>query len=133
MVIAHRLSTIRHADRIIVMEKGEIVEQGDHQTLMDAKGAYFNLVEKQTLSQVKEAEELEFEQQEQRNVTFPEEKKDIFVDQKSQKPVEVLHSSIALRQKNQEKIVEHDEDQTKTEEKSKKLKVKKRKRRSFFL
>lgn len=42
-IIAHRLSTVRHADRIIVMEKGEIVEQGSHQMLLDKKGIYYKL------------------------------------------------------------------------------------------
>jgi len=64
LVIAHRLSTIRNADKIIVMEKGEIVEEGNHDTLMRAKGTYFGLVEQQTLHQVEEAEELESEQEE---------------------------------------------------------------------
>ncbi len=43
LVIAHRLSTIRNADRIIVLVDGEIVEQGDHETLMQKKGEYFRL------------------------------------------------------------------------------------------
>ncbi len=42
-VIAHRLSTIRDADLILVMENGRIVEQGDHETLLEARGAYSNL------------------------------------------------------------------------------------------
>jgi subfamily B ATP-binding cassette protein MsbA len=50
IVIAHRLSTIQNADTIIVMQKGEIVEQGKHQELLDKKGIYSNLVNMQTLS-----------------------------------------------------------------------------------
>ncbi len=43
IVIAHRLSTIRAADRIIVLRKGEIIEEGDHDTLMAAGGHYAEL------------------------------------------------------------------------------------------
>jgi ATP-binding cassette, subfamily B, multidrug efflux pump len=42
-VIAHRLSTIRDADIILVMEHGQIVEQGNHEQLLAARGAYYNL------------------------------------------------------------------------------------------
>jgi len=42
-VIAHRLSTIRDADVILVMENGQIVEQGSHHDLLQARGAYFEL------------------------------------------------------------------------------------------
>jgi ATP-binding cassette subfamily B multidrug efflux pump len=42
-VIAHRLSTIRDADTILVMENGKIVEQGNHQVLLAAEGAYYRL------------------------------------------------------------------------------------------
>lgn len=43
IVIAHRLSTIENADKIIVMEQGEIIEQGDHKSLLDKDGAYAQL------------------------------------------------------------------------------------------
>ena len=42
-VIAHRLSTIRDADMILVMENGSIVEQGNHEQLLAARGAYWRL------------------------------------------------------------------------------------------
>ena len=42
-VIAHRLSTIRDADQIIVIDNGEIVEQGTHQQLLDQRGFYHHL------------------------------------------------------------------------------------------
>ena len=42
-VIAHRLSTIRDADNVIVINKGEIVEQGTHQELLDKRGFYHHL------------------------------------------------------------------------------------------
>lgn len=50
IVIAHRLSTIRKADEIIVMDKGQIIERGNHQSLIAAQGEYYKLytaVEKQ--------------------------------------------------------------------------------------
>ena len=48
IVIAHRLSTIQNADEIIVMQKGEIVEQGKHHELLEKEGVYSNLVTMQS-------------------------------------------------------------------------------------
>ncbi len=45
--IAHRLSTLRNADRLIVLERGEISETGTHQELMEKQGTFYGLVEKQ--------------------------------------------------------------------------------------
>lgn len=47
IVVAHRLSTIRHADQIVVLDKGMIVEIGNHESLMEKKGHYFELVSSQ--------------------------------------------------------------------------------------
>lgn len=47
IVIAHRLSTVRDADKIVVLEQGRIVEEGDHNTLTAQKGYYYNLVKNQ--------------------------------------------------------------------------------------
>ena len=48
VVIAHRLSTIQHADEIIVLKSGMIVERGSHQELISNKGLYSHLCELQT-------------------------------------------------------------------------------------
>ncbi|MDB4902204.1 MAG: transporter ATP-binding protein [Mucilaginibacter sp.] len=47
VIIAHRLSTVKNADKIIVLENGEIVEEGNHQSLTEKRGKYFELVKNQ--------------------------------------------------------------------------------------
>lgn len=47
VVIAHRLSTVMNADKIVVLEKGEIIEEGTHSELLELKGSYFKLVKNQ--------------------------------------------------------------------------------------
>lgn len=47
VVVAHRLSTVKNADKIVVLEKGRLVEEGTHRELVETKGAYYNLVKEQ--------------------------------------------------------------------------------------
>jgi ATP-binding cassette subfamily B protein len=46
--IAHRLATLRNATRLIVLEKGEIVETGTHEELMEKQGEFYKLVKTQS-------------------------------------------------------------------------------------
>lgn len=47
LIVAHRLSTVKDADKIIVLDKGHIIEEGTHQELINKRGAYFTLVKNQ--------------------------------------------------------------------------------------
>jgi len=55
IIIAHRISTIKNADKILVMDSGQIIEQGNHEYLMQQKGTYFELYEKQLLEEEENA------------------------------------------------------------------------------
>ena len=47
IIIAHRLSTVKNADNIFVLKNGKIIEEGNHQKLINKKGEYFKLIENQ--------------------------------------------------------------------------------------
>jgi ATP-binding cassette subfamily B protein len=47
IAIAHRLSTLQRADRLIVLDRGQVVEEGTHDELMVRQGAYYNLYQAQ--------------------------------------------------------------------------------------
>ena len=47
IIVAHRLSTVKNADNIIVLEDGEVMEQGSHSQLVALKGAYYYLIKNQ--------------------------------------------------------------------------------------
>jgi ATP-binding cassette subfamily B protein len=55
IIISHRISTIKNADNILVLDNGKIIEQGTHTQLMDLKGPYFELYEKQLLEEEEQA------------------------------------------------------------------------------
>ena len=47
IIVAHRLSTVRNADKIVVLDSGQIIETGNHANLIEKRGAYYNLVKNQ--------------------------------------------------------------------------------------
>jgi subfamily B ATP-binding cassette protein MsbA len=56
LVIAHRLSTIQHADKILVVQDGELIEEGKHQQLIDQQGVYYQLCRHQFSDQLERLE-----------------------------------------------------------------------------
>jgi len=65
IIIAHRLSTIKHADLILVMEKGVIIESGTHEQLMNLQQYYYNLIKKQEIKFNDEENEKEEENEDE--------------------------------------------------------------------
>ncbi|TFF35906.1 ABC transporter ATP-binding protein [Mucilaginibacter psychrotolerans] len=55
VIISHRISTIKNADKILVIDNGQIIEQGTHEQLMEMKAAYFELYEMQLLEEAEKA------------------------------------------------------------------------------
>ena len=49
VIISHRVSSVKHADQIIVLDKGSIIERGTHEALLKLDGAYASLYQKQLL------------------------------------------------------------------------------------
>ena len=56
IIITHRLSTVIHADEIIVLHHGKILEKGTHQSLLAHKGYYFDMLKKQSHAQLNPSE-----------------------------------------------------------------------------
>jgi ATP-binding cassette subfamily B multidrug efflux pump len=57
IIISHRISTVKNADEIIVLKEGSIIERGNHNSLLEIKGNYFNLYQKQLLEEIINKEE----------------------------------------------------------------------------
>ena len=51
IIIGHRVSSVRLANKIMVLDNGEIIEQGSHEELLEKKGAYFEIYSKQSFEQ----------------------------------------------------------------------------------
>ena len=58
-MIAHRLSTLRKANKIVVLDKGEIIEMGTPEDLIAARGKYYKLIQIQTMAEQAEADKKE--------------------------------------------------------------------------
>jgi ATP-binding cassette subfamily B protein len=58
IIISHRISAVKDADLIIALDDGEIVESGDHQELLNKKGLYNSIYEKQLIEQKIQEEEV---------------------------------------------------------------------------
>lgn len=70
IIVAHRLSTIKDADEILVLNKGQIIERGNHDELVSQGGAYKKLVERQLVSMALDAAEVAEKKEAERLITM---------------------------------------------------------------
>jgi ATP-binding cassette subfamily B (MDR/TAP) protein 1 len=118
LVIAHRLSTIRNADKIVVMHKGKVIEEGNHDSLMHARGTYYGLVEQQNLRKAEE----DFEQKEQMKIIPVEQTKEQKIVMKRDRASSIISltpSILAVIRGNKAKLAGTEEDDDKKSKKKK--------------
>ncbi|KAF0430296.1 P-loop containing nucleoside triphosphate hydrolase protein [Gigaspora margarita] len=85
IIIAHRLSTIKHADKIVVMKKGEIVEIGQHDELISKQGVYFGLVRAQELETKKTEKKTDEDDEDEELSSSSNEDTSVIIDEKKHK------------------------------------------------
>lgn len=137
LIIAHRLSTIRNADKIIVMQKGEVIEEGDHDTLMKNESVYFDLVRQQNAHDAEEEEEFELEKEEAKKILLSEQVNDDYSEQHRRRGSTIINVTMSALnelydQKQSTEINDNTENETKEETKVIKN-YKKKDFSSFFL
>ncbi len=117
------------------MNKGEVVEEGDHKSLMTARGTYFGLVEQQTLRQAEEEEEIKFEQQETTKILLSEQSDldDLNVRKDRRSTIVSLTPSILTKLYGKKNSIIDDDDDLKADEKIKTVKVIKTKENLDYL
>ncbi|KAF2484720.1 multidrug resistance protein 1, 2, 3 [Neohortaea acidophila] len=91
IVIAHRLSTIKHADNIVVMSQGQIVEQGKHDALLEQRGPYYNLVEAQRIAQETERVREEAEDADDSDISFKDKEESVLYVARTKSRDKAMH------------------------------------------
>ncbi|CAF4087238.1 unnamed protein product [Rotaria sp. Silwood2] len=117
LVIAHRLSTIRNADKIVVMHKGEIVEEGNHDSLMHNRGIYYGFVEAQNLHMNEE----EFERHEMTRPILASQVDDEHLDERTNRDSTMVNHGKQMNESMYEDFKANDEEANRTKKKEKKL------------